>query len=105
MSGERFQDHWSSGFIFTDHGELLYTEAKRERTKEIPERLWAVMVAQHLISQLAMVAVNKKDKNYIIENYAHLSLAEMNNKCPCEKGDPISGEEGDTSFGMWIKYD
>ena len=65
------------------------------------------MVAQHLVSQLNMVAVKKRDKNYIIEEYPHLSLAEMNNKCPCEKADPISGEKGDTSFGMlieiWVK--
>ena len=60
------------------------------------KRLWTVVVAQHLVSQLAMVAVNKRDKNYIFESYAH---AEMDNKCPCENGDPISGEEGDTSFG------
>ena len=81
----------------------MYTEAKRERSKEIPERLWAFMVAQHLVSQLDMVAVNKRDKNYIIDDYSHLSLAEMNNKCPCEKADPISGEMGDTSFGMLIE--
>ena len=81
----------------------MYSEAKRERSKEIPERLWAIMVAQHLVSQLNMVAVKKRDKNYIIEEYPHLSLAEMNNKCPCEKADPISGEKGDTSFGMLIE--
>ena len=80
----------------------MYTEAKKKRTKELPERLWAVMVAQHLISQLAMVAVNKRDKKYIIDRYPQLSFAEMKNKCPCYREDPISGEKGDTSFGMKI---
>ena len=78
----------------------MYTEAKKKQTNEISERLWAVMVAEHLISQLAMVAVDKWDKKYIIERYPQLSLAEMKYKYPCYREDPISGEKGDTSFGM-----
>ena len=84
-------------YVFTDHGRLLYTEAHRESPKPLADK-WAVMVAQHLLCQLAMVPSNTAmPQRYKIECYPHLSLE----VCPCEKGDAIIGEKDDTSFGMY----
>ena len=52
------------------------------------EAEWAVIVAQHLLSKLT---VNSK---YIIDS----SPME---KCPCEDGDDLIVNNGDTSYGMY----
>ena len=56
------------------------------------ESEWAVIIIQHLISQLTV------DSNYIIDSsYSNKPLE----KCPCKYHDDLVTIPGDTSYGMY----
>ena len=69
---------------------------EREKLGKSSEGKWAVILAQHLLSQLAI------HSNYIIDRqYTHLDTAI--DKCFCERKNTFIGKLDDTSFGQYME--
>ena len=82
-------------YSFTDNGSLMFKESKKVIKERLLEYHWAVVVAQHLLSQLAV------QNDYVIVPYPNLRIDSK--KCVCQKQDGFVGKFGDTSFGMYLK--
>ena len=71
----------------------MYQESKKEINKNC-ERNWAIIVAQHLLTELTM------ESECLIDRYPSIDLAMTKNVC--EKYDDFKGKFADTSFGKYM---
>ena len=71
----------------------MYQESKKEINKTYKCN-WAIIVAQHLLTELTM------EKDCLIDRYPSIDVAMT--RCVCEKHDDFIGKFADTSFGMYM---
>ena len=74
----------------------MFQEKEKLTGSRCVEGKWAVIVAQHLLSQLAVDSKYKIDRQY-----AHLDVTSGN--CFCEKEDVFRGSFDDTSYGQYMQ--
>ena len=77
-------------YLTSDHGQLMYQESRKEANKV--ERNWAIIVAQHLLTELTMEEECLTDNRYTNINPGMTT-------CVCAKQDDFKGKFADTSFG------
>ena len=70
----------------------MYQESKKEINKTY-EHNWAIIVAQHLITELTM------ESECLIDRYSSTNLAMTKNVC---ENHDFRGKFADTSFGMYM---
>jgi len=81
-------------FVSSSHPELVSSKEKTDET----ECEWAIQVAQHLLSPLAIGSQYTLDNHYKKNNLTK-KIGQGEYLCPCSKKDTLEGSFGDTSFG------